>query len=205
MPGSNRVTAASGTRLYLIRHGETPRQGFCNGHLDVALTSAGVSEIEAVAARLTGESITALYTSDLGRARHSAEILGRLLHLTPSVSPPLREKSFGEWEGLSQDELLRRFPDEWSDWLANPADAKPTGGESVREMASRVLPVVAQIIKSHLGERVAIVAHGGVNRVILCHALGLDLRYMERIEQRHAALNIIEFLEEEVVVQLLNG
>jgi alpha-ribazole phosphatase len=199
------VTAARGTRLYLIRHGETPRQGFCNGHLDVALTSAGVSEIEDVAARLTGESIAALYTSDLGRARHSAEILGRLLHLIPIVSPPLREKSFGEWEGLSQAELLRRFPDEWSDWLANPADAKPTGGESVREMASRVLPVVAQVIKSHLGERVAIVAHGGVNRVILCHALGLDLRYMERIAQRHAALNIIEFLEEDVVVQLLNG
>ena len=199
------MTAARGTRLYLIRHGETPRQGFCNGHLDVALTSAGVSEIEDVAARLTGESIAALYTSDLGRARHSAEILGRLLHLIPIVSPPLREKSFGEWEGLSQAELLRRFPDEWSDWLANPADAKPTGGESVREMASRVLPVVAQVIKSHLGERVAIVAHGGVNRVILCHALGLDLRYMERIAQRHAALNIIEFLEEDVVVQLLNG
>ena len=205
MPGSKRVTAARGTRLYLIRHGETPRQGFCNGHLDVALTSAGVSEMEAVAARLTGESIAALYTSDLGRALHSAEILGRLLHLTPIVSPPLREKSFGEWEGLPQTELLRRFPEEWSDWLANPADAKPTGGESVREMASRVLPVVAQIIKSHLGERVAILAHGGVNRVILCHALGLDLRYMERIAQRHAALNIIEFLEEDVVVQLLNG
>ena len=48
-------------------------------------------------------------------------------------------------------------------------------------------------------------AHGGVNRVILCHALGLELRYMERIAQRHAALNIIEFLEEDVVVQLLNG
>ena len=199
------MTAASGTRLFLIRHGETPREGFCSGHLDVALTPAGVSEMEEVAGRLTGERIAALYTSDLSRALHSAEILGRVLHLTPIVSPPLREKSFGKWEGLPQAELLRRFPDEWSDWLANPADAKPTGGESVREMASRVLPVVAQIIKNHLGGRVAIVAHGGVNRVILCHALGLELRYMERIAQRHAALNIIEFLEEDVVVQLLNG
>ena len=199
------MTAANGTRLYLIRHGETPRQGFCNGHLDVALTPIGISEMEEVAGRLIEEKIAALYTSDLSRALHSAEILGRMLHLTPIVSPPLREKSFGKWEGLPQAELLRRFPDEWSDWLANPADAKPTGGESVREMASRVLPVVSQIIKNHPGERVAIVAHGGVNRVILCHALGLELHYMERIAQRHAALNIIEFLEEEVVVQLLNG
>ena len=161
--------------------------------------------MEEVAGRLIEEKIAALYTSDLSRTLHSSEILGRMLHLTPIVSPPLREKSFGKWEGLPQAELLRRFPDEWSDWLANPADAKPTGGESVREMASRVLPVVSQIIKNHPGERVAIVAHGGVNRVILCHALGLELHYMERIAQRHAALNIIEFLEEDVVVQLLNG
>ena len=199
------MTAANGTRLYLIRHGETPRQGFCNGHLDVALTPIGISEMEEVAGRLIEEKIAALYTSDLSRALHSSEILGRMLHLTPIVSPSLREKSFGKWEGMPQAELLRQFPGEWSDWLANPADAKPTGGESVREMASRVLPVVSQIIKNHPGERVAIVAHGGVNRVILCHALGLELHYMERIAQRHAALNIIEFLEEEVVVQLLNG
>jgi alpha-ribazole phosphatase len=87
----------------------------------------------------------------------------------------------------------------------NPADAKPTGGETCREMAARVLPVIEQIIKRHLGEHVAIVAHGGVNRVILCHALGLDLRYMERIAQRHAALNIIEFVDKAATVQLMNG
>ena len=80
------MTADSGTRLFLIRHGETPRQGFCNGHLDVALTLAGVSEMEEVAGRLIEEKIAALYTSDLSRAIHSAEILGRILHLTPIVS-----------------------------------------------------------------------------------------------------------------------
>ena len=199
------MTPPSGTRLYLIRHGETPRPGFCNGHLDVPLTPTGVSEMERVAERLIGEGIAALYASDLGRAIHSAEILGRVLHLKPIISPQLREKCFGNWEGLSEDEIQRRFPDEWDEWLANSGDAKPTGGESSREMASRVLPVLTQIIKRHLGEQLAIVAHGGVNRVILCHALGLDLRYMERIGQRHAALNIIEFFEEAVVVQLVNG
>jgi alpha-ribazole phosphatase len=199
------VTSTGETRLYLIRHGETPRQGFCNGHLDEPLTANGIAEIEAVAQRLAGMKFAALYASDLGRAIQSADILGRVLHIRPIISPPLREKCFGEWEGLPQAEIQRRFPGEWEEWVVNPADAKPTGGETCREMAARVLPVIEQIIKRHLGEQVAIVAHGGVNRVILCHSLGLDLRYMERIAQRHAALNIIEVVDKAATVQLMNG
>ena len=199
------MTSTNGTRLYLIRHGETPRQGYCNGHLDVSLTSAGVTEMEAVAQRVQPEGIAALYASDLGRAVQSAEIIGRALNRKPIISQMLREKCFGKWEGLPQTELEARFPTEWQEWITNPADAKPTEGESCREMAARVLPDIARIVKRHVGERVAIVAHGGVNRVILCDALGLDLHYMERIAQRHAALNIIEFYEGSAVVQLVNG
>jgi alpha-ribazole phosphatase len=200
-----RVTSTGGTRLYLIRHGETPRRGYCNGHLDETLTTNGISEIEAVADRLKGAGIAALYASDLKRAIQSAEILGHILNSQPIILPPLREKCFGQWEGLSQAEIQQQFPSEWEQWVLNPGDAKPTEGESCREMASRVLPVIDQIVKRHLGERVAIVAHGGVNRVILCHALGLDLRYLERLAQRHAALNIIDYFEEEVSVGLVNG
>ena len=200
-----RVTSRTGTRLYLIRHGETPRRGYCNGHLDETLTANGISEIESVADRLKAAGIAALYASDLRRAVESAGILGRILNSQPIILPPLREKCFGQWEGLSQAEIQERFPSEWEEWVRNPGDAKPTGGESCREMASRVLPVIEQIIKRHYGERVAIVAHGGVNRVILCHALGLDLGYMERFAQRHAAMNIIDYFDEEVSVRLVNG
>jgi len=200
-----RVTLTGGTRLYLIRHGETPRRGYCNGHLDETLTANCIADIEAVADRLKGAGIAALYASDLKRATQSAEILGCILNIRPIISPPLREKCFGQWEGLSQAEIQQRFPSEWEAWVQNPGDAKPRGGESFREVASRVLPVIEQIIKRHLGERVAIVAHGGVNRVILCHALGVDRRYMERFAQRHGALNIIEYFDDEVSVRLVNG
>ena len=194
-----------GTTLYLIRHGETLRPGYCNGQLDVELTATGMAEMETVARRLSGQEITALYASDLMRAAQGAEIVGRVLHLKPVILPLLREKCFGEWEGLPKAELLRRFPDEWNDWMTNPADAKPTGGESCRELAARVVPVIQEIAKRHLGEKLAVVAHGGVNRVLLCHALNLELQYMERIAQRHAALNIIEFFEDGAVVRLVNG
>jgi alpha-ribazole phosphatase len=200
-----RVTPAIETRLYLIRHGETPRPGFCNGHLDVTLTSNGVSEMEDLASRLSHEGIAAVYASDLSRSLHSAEILGAVIGRKPITAPMLREKCFGQWEGLTQAEIQRQFPTEWTEWIANPANAKPTGGESCRELAIRVLPVIDDIVKRHRGERVAIVAHGGVNRVILCHVLGLDLRYMERIAQKHGAVNIIEFLENDVIVRLVNG
>jgi alpha-ribazole phosphatase len=158
-----------------------------------------------LASRLSGEGIVAIYASDLSRSLHSAQILGCVIDRKPIAEPLLREKCFGQWEGLPQAEVQRQFPTEWAEWIANPATAKPTGGESCRELAIRVLPVIDGIVKRHRGERVAIVAHGGVNRVILCHVLGLDLRYMERIAQKHAALNIIEFLENDVILRLVNG
>ncbi len=161
--------------------------------------------MEDLASRLSGEGIAAVYASDLSRSIHSAEILGRVIGRKPITVPLLREKCFGQWEGLTQAEIQRQFPTEWTEWIANPANAKPTGGESCRELAIRVLPVIDEIVKQNRDERVAIVAHGGVNRILLCHALGLDLRYMERIAQKHAALNIIEFLENDVIVRLVNG
>jgi alpha-ribazole phosphatase len=161
--------------------------------------------MEDLASRLSGEGITAVYASDLIRSIHSAEILGDVIDRKPITVPQLREKCFGQWEGLTQAEVQRRFPTEWTEWIANPGNAKPSGGESCRELAARVLPVIDEIVKRHRGERIAIVAHGGVNRIILCHALGLDLRYMERIAQKHAGLNIIEFLENDMIVRLVNG
>ncbi len=161
--------------------------------------------MENLASRLSGEKIAAVYASDLSRSIQSAEILGYAIGRKPIAAPLLREKCFGQWEGLTQAEVQRHYPAEWTEWITNPANAKSTGGESCRELAIRVMPVIDEIVKQHRGERVAIVAHGGVNRIILCQTLGLDLRYMERIAQKHAALNIIEFLENDVIIRLLNG
>ena len=193
------------TTLFLVRHGETPRPGYCNGHRNVDLTPAGMVEMEAMGRRLAGEGIASLYTSDLTRAVHASEIIGCALGLTPIVSARLREKSFGVWEGVSEEEIRARYPDEWKEWMSNPGDARPTGGETFREMAQRVLAELDGMLERHAGEKTAIVSHGGVNRVILCHALNLDLRHLHRLGQGHAALNIIEYSENEAVVRLMNG
>lgn len=193
------------TTLFLIRHGHTLRAGYCNGHLDVDLTPTGIGQMEEIGKRLAGDGIRALYASDLKRCVQGAEVIGRALALKPVLSSRLREKQFGAWEGLPREEIQRRFPGEWEEWTTNPADAKPTGGESYREVSVRVMAQLREILERHIGEKVAMLSHGGVNRVILCHVLDLELKHLARIEQRYAALNLIDFYKNDAVVRLING
>ncbi|HET8759640.1 MAG TPA: histidine phosphatase family protein, partial [Nitrospiria bacterium] len=116
-----------------------------------------------------------------------------------------REKHFGAWEGLTYDEVAQRYPEDWARWLADPPSVRPEGGETYVEMQARVLDALGGVIAAHRAEAIALVAHGGVNRAILCHALGLDLTYVFRIEQDYGATNIIDFFPEgPAVVKAMN-
>jgi alpha-ribazole phosphatase/probable phosphoglycerate mutase len=116
----------------------------------------------------------------------------------------LREKNFGIWEGLSLNEIKEKCPEEFEAWTGNPLKFCPMGGESTLEVRERVIKVFDEIIGKHNGEYIAIVAHGGVNRIILCHIMGIPLENIFRIEQDYGALNIIEFWDKYPVVKLLN-
>jgi alpha-ribazole phosphatase len=200
------------TRLYLIRHGqvEKPRPRTYNGQLDVPLSLLGREQMERLADWAVTQQLSAIYASDLQRARIGAEMVGRRCGLTPVIVPALREKHFGQWEGLTYDEASRRDPDVWEQWIANPPQARPPGGETYVDVEARVLPALQQIIFEHgrgrTPRQVLLLAHGGVNRVILCHALGVRLLHVFRIEQDYAALNSIEYTPAgDVTVRLLNG
>jgi broad specificity phosphatase PhoE len=125
--------------------------------------------------------------------------------VAPEIVPGLRERSFGLWEGMSFDEIRQRYPSEFAAWADNPLKFSPMGGESTLEVRQRVLGALEQIIERHPEGSVALVAHGGVNRVIMCHFLNLPLENMFRIEQDFGAVNIIELHEGYPVVKLLNG
>jgi len=194
------------TVLYLIRHGETEgaEKRRYKGSIDVPLSENGIRQMEQVSAYMPN-TLTAVYCSDLQRATRSAEVIAKPHSLSPVIVPSFRERNFGIWEGMSFDEIQLKYPDEFNAWAVNPLQFSPMQGESTFTMSERVLNSLEEIIRNHEGEHIAIVAHGGVNRIILCHLLGIPLENIFRIDQDYGALNIIEFWEKYPVVKLING
>jgi alpha-ribazole phosphatase len=194
------------TWLYLIRHGEIEGagEGRFFGHTDVSLSATGLLQVEALARQLGAEPIDAVYASDLTRARQSASPLARSRGLAPVTVPALREMAMGRWEGLTFAEIREREPDALRHWLADVMTFPFPDGESGEQLHKRVMPAVAEILARHAGGRVAVVAHGGPNRVILAEALGLPLRHVLRLAQDYACWNLVEYRSEMAVLHTLN-
>ena len=102
-------------------------------------------------------------------------------------------------------EIKENYPKEFEAWAGNPLRYSPVDGESTVEVRERAVKAVDSLLSNHNSEHIAIVAHGGVNRIILCHIMGIPLENIFRIEQDFAAVNIIEFWEKYPVVKLING
>lgn len=196
------------TRIYLVRHGEVAgREEFrYNGQSDVQLTENGIGQYNLLASRLKETGLSACYCSDLSRCARGADIICSPIGIRPVAMPELRELSFGEWEGKTWAELAENYPEQWQARMADPVNYRVPGGESLVDLGNRVFPAVREIVEKHRGEEVLVVAHGGVNRVILLQALGAPLTSMFRIEQDFGCLNIIDYYADgNPVVKLLNG
>ena len=162
------------TLIYLLRHGEVvgaETRRFI-GHLDVPLSARGERQCVAQAERLREVTLGAIFCSDLVRARRSAEIIGAPHGLTPTVVPALRGMAMGRWDGLTAQEIRAREPAAFADWMARVGEFPFPGGESVPDLLARVGPAFDAIAAAHAGRAVAVVAHGGPNRALLCRALG---------------------------------
>lgn len=196
------------TRVYLMRHGEVANGGEkrYNGHIDVDITPRGIEQMQRLAERLSAQPIAAVYSSDLIRSRKGAEIISNRLGITFTPIRGLRERSVGLWEGLTADEIRERFPQEYMAWREDLVNYRPPGGECLLDVRDRILPIYRQIVSSHPDREIAFLLHGGVNRIILADALGLDLLHLFRIDQSFGAMNIIEYFEDGMaVVRLVNG
>jgi broad specificity phosphatase PhoE len=147
----------------------------------------------------------AVYCSTLSRAIKSAEIIAAPHGLVPEKVHALRERSFGIWEGMSFTEIKEKYPAEFEAWAGNPLKYSPINGENTLEVSVRVVHALEEVLARHINHNIAIVAHGGVNRLILCHIMGIPLENIFRIEQDYAAVNVIEFWDKYPVVKLLNG
>ncbi len=196
------------TRLYLARHGQVV--GFekptANGHTDVDITLTGIAQMNAIAERLRPVDIDAIYATGLTRTEKGARIIGRYHNCTVISEPDMKEIYFGDWEGMPLEEIEKAYPGELERRHTAFTIYRPPGnGENMTDLSKRVLPCFKKIITERSGKNILIVAHGGVNRVILCDALGMDLSNLFNLQQDYGCLNIIDYYPDNAVVTLVNG
>lgn len=192
------------TRVWLIRHGDPAEESRqrCYGSLDVGLSLAGRAQMECVAESLAPERIDAIYSSPRSRASESARILaaGRPVEIVPEF----REIDFGDFEGLTYDEIAVRHPDAYREWMERPTEVQFPHGESFALMKARVLGAFGRLLPAREGQTIAIVSHGGVNRILIAWALQMPEHCIFRLAQDHAAVNLMVILDGVPSIQLLN-
>ena len=196
------------TRIYLVRHGQVEghKEKRYNGQANVPLTQLGREESDRVCDSLNDIHLNAVYSSDLDRSRYCAELVAAAHNLSVNTCESLRELHIGDWEGRTWAELQEAYPDDWQLRLQDLVNFQVPGGESLQDAADRIRPTIRGIITRHLGGDVVLVAHGGVNRIVLLDAIGAPLEQAFSIEQDYGCLNIIDYLiDGNAVVKLLNG
>ena len=179
------------TRVVAIRHGETAWNvdTRIQGHIDIPLNDTGRWQAARLGEALAGEGIAAVYTSDLQRARQTAEALAAALGLEPVDDRALRERAFGRFEGLTFAEIEQRWPDEAARWRRREPDFGPGGGESLTEFYERVVQAASSLASSHPGQTIALVAHGGVLDCLYRAATRIDLAAPRTWQLRNASVN----------------
>lgn len=192
----------------MVRHGQVVGyDGFpVYGHTDVEMTDVGVMQMENLAERLRLVNISAIYSSDLKRSLKGARIIARHHDAPLHALPELREMHFGDWEGLTLTEIREHFPDELEKRKTDLLNYQNPGeGETIENLSERVMNCFKSILEDQEGNDILLVGHGAVNRVILCHALDLDLSRMFKIHQDYGCLNIIDYFADTTLVRMMNG
>ena len=179
------------TRLTVLRHGETAwnQDTRIQGHTDIDLNDTGRWQAAQVARALADEPLTAVYSSDLRRAFDTAQAVAHAQGLTAIPNTGLRERCFGMLEGKTWAEIETHHPAEATLWRTRVPEWAPDGGESLVALRDRVLAVLNTLAAQHMGEHIALVAHGGVLDAIYRAATGLELQAPRSWLLKNAAIN----------------
>lgn len=192
--------------IYLTRHGkirlEDDQRRYL-GQLDPPLSEEGVRQARAMAGLLAKAAITAVYGSDLARSWQTATIIAGEKGVGAQTLRDLREISLGEWEGCTFADIARRFPDKFRARGADIAYYRVPGGESFADCSKRVVAAFHALLAVSSGD-ILIVGHAGVNRVLLCHILGMPLANLFRLSQDYGCLNIIQLSDTGCNLKLAN-
>ena len=183
-------------RILLLRHGETDwnLQGRCQGITDLDLNDRGKRQAMDVAAHLSTEKIDAIYSSDLKRALHTAEIIRQSHDLDVTVDSDFRELNHGELEGLTFTDIRSFYPDFLTRWRSEPAQLIVPGGERLVDVEQRIWKGMQRIASSHSSdERIVVVSHNFPILAILCRITGTPLNDYRAFRVEPCSLNHISY------------
>lgn len=192
--------------IYLVRHGQTEWniKGKTQGHGNSKLTEKGKSQAMELADSMIKYPIDYIYSSDLGRAVETAEIISDKFNLDVIETPALREMGFGKWEGLLIKEIQEDYKDIYHTWRNQPHLAQIPGGETLEIIKERTDKFLTELNEKHDGKHIVLVTHSVTARVILLSVLNSGMENIYRINQGNTALNIIEFRDYGPVVIKMN-
>lgn len=196
------------TKLIVLRHGEVhaeDRKGLY-GQMDVRLSDHGKAQSIAAGAAFARDPISAVYASDLERARFLGEQIAGHHGLKVQMDTRFRERHFGDWQGLPWEVVSERFPEVVLEYEKDRFTVRAPGAENFLDVQTRLLPAVKEIVERHRGGTVVLACHSGPARLILADALALPLQSIFNFAQDYCCLNIIEFYDSgRTTVRLVNG
>ena len=181
--------------LYIVRHGhcESNVPDLIQGQIDSALTELGKRQAEAAADRLADERLTAVYSSDLSRARDTASHIASRHRLQVRETPLLRECCLGVAQGLTASQFAERYPDNHRLWQEDPITNRPPGAERFEQVIERCGRFIREVTSTHADEeRIAVIGHVGSISGLICAAFDLPVRFYLGMHVANASLSILD-------------
>jgi broad specificity phosphatase PhoE len=194
-------------RMLLLRHAETEwnRERRFQGWRDSPLSPTGREQAESAARLLADSSLAAVWSSPLARARETAALIAAPHQLAVQETDAFKEMAFGEWEGLTRDEVLARFPDAHRAWAEAPHEATWPGAETLGAVRARALAGLDALRAAHQGQTICLVSHGITCRVLILEALGLGLDRLWSFGLSSTGISELEFRDDWTALHRMNS
>jgi broad specificity phosphatase PhoE len=194
-------------RVLLVRHAETEwnRERRFQGWRDVPLSATGREQAESAARLLAATRIDAVWSSPLARARDTAAIIAAPHRLAVQESEAFREMGFGDWEGLTRDEVRERFAEAHRAWAETPHEAVWPGAETLAAVRARALAGLEALRAAHTGQTICLVSHGITGRLLILEALGLGPDRLWSFQLSSTGISELEFRDDWTTLHRMNS
>ncbi len=193
-------------KIYFVRHGETEwnKTGKYQGGTDVPLNEIGLLQAKRCAEVMKRVHIDRIISSDLSRATVTANIINEKHRVPLRLDAGLREISFGDWEGLTYEQISAKWPGAIEEMYSKPSQLTISNGESFQMVQTRAWAALKQEISlSEDGETILVVCHGGTIRVLLCQILGMNLDHAWNFRQGNTAISYVDYYGDNGVINTL--